>query len=87
MRHVWLVPLEKRQQGKAHGDKQQGHLDDAGHASVFHPRRWIHVFTHEGHNLIVDRVVSRRAVRLQKINHQLFDTFRLHKPEQDWADQ
>ena len=27
--------LEERQQGKTHGPKQQGHLDNAGHALLF----------------------------------------------------
>ena len=37
MRHVWLVPLEKRQQRERHGDDQQGHLDDAGQGLFFNP--------------------------------------------------
>ena len=37
MRHVWLVPLKKRQQRKPHGDEQQGHLDDAGQGLMVNP--------------------------------------------------
>ena len=34
MRHVWRYHSEKRQQREAHGNDQQGHLDDAGRRLV-----------------------------------------------------
>ena len=40
MRHVWLVPLEKRQQREPHDNEQQGHLDDAGQGLFFNPCIW-----------------------------------------------
>ena len=68
MRHVWLVPLKKRQQREAHGDNQQGHLDNAGHRLVFNA--WANqVFLDVIADLIVDRRVSALGVCAQKIHN------------------
>ena len=37
MRHVWFVPLKKRQQRERPWHDQQGHLDDAGHGLFVNP--------------------------------------------------
>ena len=68
MGHVWFVPLKKRQQREAHGENQQGHLDDAGQGLVFNA--WANqVFLDVVADLIVDGCVSALGVCAQKIHN------------------
>jgi len=68
MRHVWLVPLKKRQQRKPHDNEQQGHLDDARRHLLFNPRP-DEILLDVIADLIVDGGVSRLGVCAQKIHN------------------
>ena len=59
---------EERQERESHRCQQQGHLDDAGHASVFNARAE-QVLADVIANLVVNGVVGRLCVGAKKIHN------------------